>query len=140
MSWSCRKTLLSPARFGELLEAQIRLWSRGYADTRAVVLKATSSASRLAPEILERRRGSRAIYLSLRAEPAIATLLAGRNSPVDLRGHGSVRMRRLRARIRATLSPLHALSPGELAAMSWLAESLCRRDMLQAWPDAGAWH
>ena len=39
-------------------------------------------------------------------------------------------MRRLCAHLGRTLTQLHALSPGELAAMSWLAESLCRADVL----------
>jgi hypothetical protein len=123
------ESLLGPSRFDDLLEGQLRLWRRGYAATKCVVVKATSSAARLAPAILA-RGGTRAIYLNLRAEPAIATLLAGQNSPLDLRGHGTGRMQRLSARIGRPLAPLHSLSLGELAAMSWLAESLCRRDTL----------
>ena len=74
-----------------LLDTLLRLWRRGYAATRAVVVKATSSAARLAPVLLERSAASRAIYLNLRAEPALATLLAGANSLIDLRGHGAER-------------------------------------------------
>ena len=37
-------------------------------------------------------------------------------------------MRRLQSRIGTPLAPLHALSMGELAAMSWLAESWTQRD------------
>ena len=122
-------SLLAPARFEELLAGQLRLWSRGYAATRCVIVKATSSAARLAPAILS-RNGTRAIYLNQRAESAIATLLAGQNSPLDLRGHGPGRMQRLCARIGRPLAPLHSLSFGELAAMSWLAETLCRFDTL----------
>ena len=128
-------SLLSPSQFELLLETLLSLWSRGYAATRCVVVKATSSAARLAPQLLQRRAGSRAIYLSLQAEPYLATLLAGQNSPVDLRGHGSERMRRLCSRVAAPLAPLHALSLGELAAMSWLAESLTRREIIGQFPD-----
>jgi hypothetical protein len=127
------ESLLSPERFDELLAAQMRLWSRGYADTQCVVVKATSSAARLAPLILA-NNNIRAIYLNQRTESAITTLLAGQNSPIDLRGHGPGRMQRLCARLGGALTPLHALSPGELAAMSWLAESLCRRDVLARFP------
>ena len=108
----------------------LRLWSRGYAGTRAVVVKATSSAGRLAPEILARSPASRAVYLNLRAEPYLATLLGGANSATDLRGHGPGRMRRLLAGRELPVEPLHALSPGELAALGWLVESLA--------PPAGA--
>lgn len=124
-------SLLSQPAFDALLEALLRLWSRGYDGTRAVVVKATSSAATLAPAILARRATTRAVYLNLRAEPALATLLAGQNTRVDLRGHGPQRIRRLRARLACTLAPLHAMSAGELAAMSWLAESLCRQDLLE---------
>ena len=123
------ESLVAPSRFDALVEALLGLWCRGYASTKCVVLKATSSAARLAPALL-RHPGARAIYLNLRAEPAIATLLAGQNSPLDLRGHGPGRMRRLSARLGTQLAPLHSLSLGELAAMSWLAESLCRHDIL----------
>ncbi len=56
------------------------LWSRGYEATRAVVVKATSSAGRLAPRLLGRSPASRAVYLNLAAEPYLATLLGGANS------------------------------------------------------------
>ena len=128
------ESLLGQARFELLLDTLMQLWRRGYASTRCVVVKATSSAARLAPVLLDRYRDTRAIYLGLRAEPAIATLLAGQNSPVDLRGHGPGRMRRLAARIGTAPAALHSLSPGELAAMSWLVESLTRREALDRYP------
>ena len=122
------ESLLAPQQFDGLLDTLLRLWGRGYAATRAVVIKATSSAARLAPVLLERSAASRAIYLNLRAEPALATLLAGANSLIDLRGHGAERHRRLAGRVGAAIAPLYTLSPGELAAMSWLAESLTGRE------------
>jgi len=124
------ESLLGPEHFDRLLETLLRLWRRGYAATRSVVVKVTSSAARLAPVLLERSVESRAFYLNLRAEPALATLLAGANSLIDLRGHGAERLRRLSARIGTGIPPLYTLSPGELAAMSWLAESMTRREVL----------
>lgn len=129
------ESLLSAPQFELVLDTFVLLWSRGYATTRCVVLKATSAAARVAPLLLRRNAASRAVYLNLRAEPYLATLLAGANSPVDLRGHGVERMRRLRSRIGTPLGSLHALTPGELTAMSWLAESLTRREILDQWPD-----
>ena len=70
--------------------------------------------------------------MNLRAEPYLATLLAGQNSPTDLRGHGPERIRRLHRALGAPLAPLHALSIGELAAMSWLAESWTQREAVNA--------
>jgi hypothetical protein len=113
----------------------MRLWSRAYEADAAVVLKATSSTSRIAPALLASEPASRAVFLSVRPQVYLATLLAGQNSSVDLRGHGSVRIRTLRRRIRAPLAPLHTLSPGELAAMSWLAEALNEAELLSAAPE-----
>jgi hypothetical protein len=121
-------SLISSEQFDLALGTFMRLWSRGYASTRSVVVKATSSAGRLSAPILAGSEGSRAIYMNLRPEPYLATLLAGRNSPIDLRGHGPERMRRLQSRVGTALEPLYRLSIGELAAMSWLAESWTQRD------------
>jgi hypothetical protein len=124
-------SLLSNAQFNVALATFMRLWSRGYGQTRGVVVKATSSAGRLAAPILAGSESSRAIYMNLRAEPYLATLLAGQNSPIDLRGHGPERIRRLQSRVGTTLAPLHTLSIGELAAMSWLAESWTQHDAVK---------
>jgi hypothetical protein len=43
-------------------------------------------------------------------------------------------MRRLMQRCRSPLPHLHGLSPGELAAMSWLVESMTQRDLLEQSP------
>ncbi len=129
------ESLLSPAQFDALLETFARLWGRGYASTHSVVLKATSAAARIAPALLRRDPGARAVYLNLRAEPYLATLLAGPNSAVDLRGHGPERMRRVQQRLSAPTQPLHSLTHGELAAMSWLAESLTQHEVLTQAPD-----
>lgn len=120
------ESLLSDEQFGSLLDMLLALWGRGYAATRAVVIKATSSAGRLAPAILARAPAARATYMSLRAEPYLATLLAGAHSVIDLRGHGPGRMRRLLAGRDLPVAPLHAMSPGELAALGWLVEGLAR--------------
>jgi hypothetical protein len=129
------ESLLSAAQFGHHLDTFTKLWSRGYDDNRCVVLKATSSAGRLAVPLLEHSAASRAIYMNLRAEPYLAALLAGQNSPLDLRGHGPTRIRRLQSRITTPLTPLHEMSIGVLAAVSWLAESWTQHDALKAFPD-----
>jgi hypothetical protein len=120
------ESLLGAPEFEALLDMLLGLWGRGYASTRAVVLKATSSAGRLAPRLLAARPDSRAVYLGLAAEPYLATLLGGANSAADLRGHGPGRMRRLLEGRTLSVEPLHALSPGELAALGWLVEGLAR--------------
>lgn len=123
-------SLWSEAELRLALGAFLRLWGRGYANEGCVTVKATSSAGRLAVRILAESGSSRAIYMNLRAEPYLATLLAGQNSPIDLRGHGPERIRRLESWLAAPLAPLHSLSIGELAAMSWLAETWTQRNAL----------
>jgi hypothetical protein len=122
------ESLLSSRDFAALEQGLLQLWSRGYQDTHSVVLKSTSSASRIVPQLLEQDDGAHAVYLNLAAEPYLATLLAGKNSGIDLRGHGPVRIRQLQARIETPLPQLHAMSLGELAAMSWLAETWNQHD------------
>jgi len=116
-------SLLSRAEFDRLIALFTALWRRGYTPTQTVVLKATSSSARVALPLLAAAPEARAIYLNLAAEPYLATLLAGTNSSADLRGHGPERLRRLQRWTTTTLTPLHALSLGELAAQGWLAET-----------------
>jgi predicted nucleic acid-binding protein len=122
------QSLLNRRDFGIFEQALLSLWSRGYPHTHSVILKATSIACRIGVQLLEQCAGARAIYLNLTAEPYLATLLAGKNSAIDLRGHAPVRIRQLQARIATPLTPLHALSLGELAAMSWLVETWNQHD------------
>src|SRR5262245_14384884 len=122
------ESLLAEPQFDALVDMLLRLWGRGYPSTRAVVVKATSSAGRLAGRLLAASPPSRAVYLHLPAEPYLATLLGGANSLTDLRGHGPGRMRRLLAGRNLPVAPLYALSPGELAALGWLVEGLARAD------------
>ena len=128
-------SLLSRNEFDRGLGTFLRLWSRGYSSTQAVIVKATSTAGRIAVPVLDADASSRAIYMNLRAEPYLATLLAGQNSPIDLRGHGPERMRRLQSRSAEALPPLSGLSLGELAAMSWLCETCTQREAVERFPD-----
>ncbi len=128
-------SLVSPADFDALLRGQIVLWRRGYDDTRAVILKATSTAIRLAPRLLAASADSRAVCLNLALEPYLATLLAGENSIVDLRGHGEGRIRRLQLFGIEPRAPLHAMSAGEMAALAWTVESLSQARLKEAFGD-----
>ncbi len=128
------ESLLGAPQFDGLLGTMLCLWSRGYDWTRAVVVKATSSAGRLAGPLLAARPQARAIYLNLRAEPFLATLLGGANSVIDLRGHGPGRMRRLLAGGTRPPEPLFRMSHGELAALGWLVETMSQRQALRQFP------
>lgn len=117
-----------------LLDAQLKLWRRGFPGTQRIVLKATSSAARLAERLLSTLPDSRGIFINLRPEPYLATHLAGANTPTDLRGMGAERLKRLSTLTTAPLPAMEALSLGELAAMTWLVETLTHARARAAFP------
>lgn len=128
--------LASPGQLDRLLNWFVVLWARGYADTKTVVLKATSSVARLHPNLLNSAPHARAIYMNLKAESYLATLLAGANSHLDLRGMAGERIRRLTRLIDArSPTPLHAMSLGQIAAMTWATERLTQKQAEAGFPD-----
>jgi hypothetical protein len=112
-----------------ILDTFIRLWKRGFSSTQAVVLKATSSAARIAPRLMTAVPDARAVYMHLDAEPYLATLLAGENSPQDLAAHQAERNARLASHLGETP---RVDGIGELAAMSWLTERLTMQAVVAA--------
>lgn len=112
------------------LELLLRLWERGFPATEAVILKATSTAERLAPRLLGARPNARAILLNVAAESYLATMLAAENSAQDLNAHGPERLHRLGRHLGAPAPRPATL--GELAAMSWLTERLTQAEIARA--------
>jgi len=125
---------LAQHQFDALMTLCVRLWRRGFDGTQAVIVKATSSCARLAPALLAAAPQAHAIYLNLGAEAWLATLLAGENSHIDLRGHAAERMSRLAVDVQQPLPALDALSPGELAALGWLTETSTQLKVLSEHP------
>lgn len=125
-------SLVSPRDIDGLTEIMLRLWSRCGEAQQCAVLKATSSTSRIAPDLMSARPASRAVYLSMAPEPYLAVILGGPASLMDVRGHAVERMRRFVRLIGSAPSPLHSLSPGELAAMSWVTEALSHQRLADA--------
>lgn len=123
---------MTGVQFDAYLETFLLLWARGFEETRTVVLKATSTAGRIAPRLMAASPPSKAVYLNLRAEPYLATLLAGANAMIDLRGFGPERLARLTRYLGQSPGRLDSLSPGELSAATWLAERLAQARALQA--------
>jgi hypothetical protein len=119
-----RESPFTESQLADRLDVFVRLWSRGFPQTRTVVLKATSATGRLGVALLKASQASRAVYLNLPPEPYLATLLGGANAIHDLNGFAPERIRRLGAYLGEHKLVLSALSPGELAAMSWLTERL----------------
>jgi hypothetical protein len=84
-------------RLERVFRASLNLLRRGFPDTRAVVVKATSVVGRIAPRILEALPGSRAVCLNVRPESYLATYLANAASLDDLQPMVSERKERLLA-------------------------------------------
>ena len=126
------EALLDGSGFAQRLDTLLSLWRRGFPSTETAVVKATSAAARLHATLLTALPEAKAVYLNLPAEPYLATLLAGENAWLDLRALGQERIRRLRPALADDTPRLHALSPGELAAASWLAERLCQQEAVAA--------
>jgi len=122
------ESLISEAQFDSCVDLLLRLWSRGFPSTRAVILKATSSAARVGSRFMAAWPGARAIYLDLAADSYLATMLRARTS--DLKSFAPERIRRLERFIGAPPPPLHAMSLGEIAALGWLAERLTEHRLL----------
>jgi hypothetical protein len=115
------------------LELFLKLWERGFTRTECVILKATSTAERLAGQMLAMRPHARAVMLNVTAEAYLATMLAGENSAADLNALGAERLHRL-ARMLGSAPP-RPKTLGELIAMSWAAE---RMTQASAAREAGA--
>jgi hypothetical protein len=128
-------TSIPGGKFGRMRDTFLRLWGRGFPETKAVVLKATSVTGRLASVVLSARPRSRAIYLNLHAEPYLATLLAGTHSILDLKGYAPERLSRLSKIVGNHGLLVEKLSAGELAATSWLTERLTQERAIRENPD-----
>lgn len=102
-------------RVGKLLA----LWARGADQT---VIKATSICTDLLPELHAVQANTRSIFIYNPPETHIATLLAGQNALVDLRGFAQLRLQRLQHLTGLDIQ-LSDLTLGQLAALSWLSES-----------------
>jgi hypothetical protein len=127
--------LLGASDWKRMLNLHLAYWARGFDGTRNVVVKATSSANSCCSPTLEALQDARAVQLNLRPEPFLATLLAGENSYLDLRGQAQDRMKRLLRLAPDETRPLHALSLGEIAAMGWTSETLTQRAAEQNFAD-----
>lgn len=115
------------AQFRSLLATMLKLWSRGFDGTEMVIVKATSNAGRIAPQLLQARPDARAVYLNLAPEPYIATLMAGSNTRNDLEGMTFERIARLQKILGVVVDAAGPLSLGEGAAVAWLSERFAQQ-------------
>ncbi len=113
------RSFLTDAARREHLQVLSRLWGRGEPYT---VVKATSICSGLLPHIHTVQPDCRSVFVYNRPETHIATLLAGENAIIDLRGFAKLRLQRLQ-QITSLKLQLHELNPAQLAALGWLSET-----------------
>lgn len=113
------RSFLSREQRIERLRVLAGLWGRG---ARHTVIKATSICTDLVNEFHTLEPGAKTLFVYNRPETHIATLLAGQNALVDLRGFAQLRLQRLRQATDLDIQ-LHTLDLGQLAALSWLSET-----------------
>jgi hypothetical protein len=105
---------------GAYLPTLLKLWSRTFRPGQRAVVKATSFASEIAPDILARPYRPKAIFMFVPAETYLASILAGPNSRQEARLLGAARYARLSKRLGKPIA--QPASEGELIAMSWACE------------------
>ncbi|HLI65433.1 MAG TPA: hypothetical protein VKU90_03630 [Caulobacteraceae bacterium] len=133
------ESLLSEAAFDERRDVLLRLWARTYAPAQRALIKATSTVGEIAPMLLQHAASSRALLVTVAPEVYMATILGGPASRVELRAMAQSRLRRLHRRIGEPLWRLHAMSEGELVAMSWAAEMAGLVEAAERFPGRVAW-
>ncbi len=122
------RSFLSHESLLERLQVLSKMWSRGADHT---VVKATSICTDLLPAIRSVVPGARFVFVFNRPETHITTLLAGENALQDLKGFAQIRLQRLKQATGLELV-LHELNPGQLAALSWLSETVSAVSSLDA--------
>lgn len=101
------------------LQILSKMWCRSATHT---VIKATSICTDLLAVVNSIEPGTKSVFIYNRPEAHIATLLAGQNALTDLKGFGQLRLQRLQQLTGLDIQ-LNGLSPGQLAALSWLSET-----------------
>lgn len=112
------------------LELLSRMWGRG---ARHTVIKATSICTGLLPHIRSQESVAKSAFIYNCAETHLATLLAGQNALTDLRGFAQLRLQRLQ-KITSLDTRLSQMTPGQLAALSWLSETSVINRSLEKYP------
>ncbi len=106
------------------IERRLKLFLNLICKPGPTIIKATSFCSSLI-DAVEPVKSAKAVFCYVEPRRHFAAMLGGANNRIDLRTHGPVRLRRLRQSCGARVDTLSALSPGELAAMSWATDTTC---------------
>ena len=106
--------------FDGRLASALRWLSRTFRPGQRALVKATSFASAIAPDIVTGDR--RVIFLTLSPERYIQTILAGKNSRVELASMAASRLTRLHERMDGAPYRLWELGEAQRAALAWACE------------------
>jgi len=98
-----------------------RQWlSRTFRDGQRALIKATSFVSDIAPDLIEDSR--KAVFLTLKPERYLQTILAGDASKQELAFLSGTRLQRLNRRLEGDPIRLWDLDEAQRAAMAWACE------------------
>ncbi|MGI9169552.1 MAG: hypothetical protein ACR2FH_05150 [Caulobacteraceae bacterium] len=127
------------AVFERRLEAFLRLLARVYRPGQRSLVKATSFVGEMAPLLMDRTPGGRALLMTVSPSVYLASLLGGPNSRASLPSLAAPRLARLHRRLGAAPWRIEALAEGELAAMSWACELLGPAEAANRFPARVLW-
>ena len=117
----------------------LKLWARSYRPVQRTLLKATSFTSELGPSLMVMDRAAQAILLLVTPSVYLAGILGGGASRDELQALAPMRMDRLNRRLGRAAWRVQDLGHGEMAAMSWLCETVTLATIAAEFPDRVLW-
>lgn len=129
-----------PGRVAERLPLARKWLSRTFREGQRALIKATSFVSDIAPDLIEDSR--KAVFLTLRPERYLQTILAGDASRQELAFLSGTRLQRLNRQLAketgAEPIKLWDLDEAKRAAMAWACEMTALNSATQAAKEGGA--
>lgn len=111
----------------------LALFSRTWGPPKRALVKATSLVSGMSPRLMALAPEARALLMVCKPETYLAAIFSGANLG-DVQRSAVLRIARLNARVREPRWTAEALSPGELAALSWAADMTAFADLARDFP------
>jgi len=115
---------VDPAVFEKAFDCGMKSLSRRFRLNNIPIVKCTSYANVLADRILRRENKPKCIMIYCKPDTFLPTILKGTSGWSDIIAQAQERLLRLHRMLGEKPWKLYALSPGELIAMSWVAEML----------------
>ncbi|MEM9303982.1 MAG: hypothetical protein AAGE01_17840 [Pseudomonadota bacterium] len=119
---------VADARYEEFERFLFSALGRSFGAEQPTIIKATSNCSNLLGRFLDPAPEHRALFVSLRLEPFLATMLRSELRRQETAGFCQSRLLDLHRLLDDDSARLHDLGPGELAAMSWAGNVLWLAD------------